>query len=141
MELFNQNTLPMLPAKIISRATAIAACLLLSLGSFSQSATLEYYEVSAEPNEGATSAGITCVLAIRDVESLDSLFLDIRDGGGATVYSAGNTAAGWTAAHPSRTQGGILYLTVEAGSFSLPERYEATATLRSGSEVLAYTKP
>lgn len=116
-------------------------CLLMSLCSYSQSANLEYYEVADNPTADSTGKSLTCVLAIRNPQSADSLSLSITDGSGATLYAASNTITGWTAAQANRTEYNVLYLTIENGTYSGLEKYVATAMLKTDGDWLSYVKP
>lgn len=129
------------PVKLLRRAAAIAVCLVAIQMSYSQTATLGYFEASAHPNEDSTASAITFVVAVNEPAAADSLSFNLTVAG-ESIYASANTVEAWKGTSPYRIQEGVLYLTISAGSFNGLGVYAAEAVLRSANGArFTYTRP
>ncbi|MBS1613266.1 MAG: hypothetical protein JST49_10625 [Bacteroidetes bacterium] len=121
------------------KAALLCAFLSISFSTFSQTATLGYFEASAL-EQGDSSSLVRFATGIQDYASADSLAFSLVDGSGQTVYTASNSVTAWKDAVPYRIEGGVLYLTIEAGPFASLGTYKAEAKLKaSNGDLLVYT--
>lgn len=119
---------------MIKHVSLFAFLLLSSFTSMAQS-QVEYLEVTATPSESdTTQTVISFVVSVKDYALADDLAISLKNEENEVIYQNSASLSSWLSSAANRIEGSIAYLTIEAGTYPLIEKFTCTAyTLVNGS--------